>query len=161
MIHRDRGRIRIATAAIGALEIQVAEESGIEQVGAGGIEYRNESELGVASRGLASTDHRAAGGGKARWKRIIGQFVGASIGLDAPHVGAAGAIHGNGPSLRPTSVSAKKCRVDQGGSRGIQLGHKYVPVLGVAVRLRDGLPLIVSNWSANGLVRSIGDGEIG
>src|ERR1019366_1454768 len=133
LIHRDRGGVRIAAAGNRALEIQVAEESGIEQVGAGGIEYRHESELGVAPDGLAATDHRFDGGGKARWKRIIGQFVGANIGLNAGHVGATGAVYGNGPSLRPTPVSAEKRRVRQGGSRGIQLGHKYVPVLGVAV----------------------------
>ena len=64
-IHRDPGAIGRAAVSPRALEVQVAEESGIEQMGAGGIEGRDESELGVASGRFGSADYRAGGGWKA------------------------------------------------------------------------------------------------
>ena len=104
-------------------------------MGAGGIERRNESELGVASGRLGSTDYRAAGGWKAGWERIIDW--GASIGLVAGNVGAAGGIHGDGGRVRPIPVPAEKRRVNNAGSGGIQLRHKYVPVKSIAVGRRQ------------------------
>jgi len=78
--------IRIA-ATVGALEIQVAEDSGIQQLGAGGIKTPYESVLGCAPD-LVSGDYRAAGSWKAGlvvWGTIL-VFV-------AGNVSAAGAIH--------------------------------------------------------------------
>src|ERR1035441_8763443 len=57
-IHGDAGGPG-ATAALGALKsIQVAEDGGIEQLGAGGIERRDEGVLGRASASRVSPDNR-------------------------------------------------------------------------------------------------------
>jgi hypothetical protein len=130
-------------------------------VGAGGIERRDESELGVASERLGSTDYRAAGSGKAALERIICDGVEA---VSSPRCRQCrrGRRHPRQWQLRRrTSVAAKKCRVDKARSGGIQLGHKCGRVRGVAAceirapvlldmgsRLSGTLRWLPGNWAS-------------